>query len=296
MLRAGRIGKVSVVPRTVQQDRVAMFQYRSNSSKFSSALTILELIFHSVVRHVRSAHSNAFIAIGKNMLQVVVFVLAFYLMFSVLGLRRSAVRGDFLLYMMSGIFLFMCHTKAVGAVVKSEGPNHPMMQHAPMNTVISISAAAVGSLYIQVLTMFVLLFGYHVAIKPITIEDPAGAFAMLMLAWFSGCAVGLVLLALRPWFPTAVGLISTIYQRANMIASGKMFLANNLPGYMLPIFSWNPLFHTIDQARGYVFINYNPMNTNWHYTLWVGIVLTMIGLMGEFYTRRHASLSWSARR
>jgi ABC-type polysaccharide/polyol phosphate export permease len=75
-----------------------------------------------------------------------------------------------------------------------------------------------------------------------------------------------------------------------------MFLANNLPAYMLPIFSWNPLFHTIDQARGYVFINYNPMNTNWHYTLWVGIVLTMIGLMGEFYTRRHASLSWSARR
>jgi ABC-type polysaccharide/polyol phosphate export permease len=273
-----------------------MFQYRSNKSKFSSALTILELIFHSVVRHVRSAHSNAFLAIGKNMLQVVVFVLAFYVMFSVLGLRRSAVRGDFLLYLMSGIFLFMCHTKAVGAIVKSEGPNHPMMQHAPMNTVITISAAAIGSLYIQLLTMFVILFGYHVAIKPITIDNPAGAVGMLLLAWFSGCAIGLVLLALRPWFPTGVSLISTIYQRANMIASGKMFLANNLPAYMLPIFSWNPLFHTIDQARGYVFINYNPMNTNWHYTLWVGIVLTMIGLMGEFYTRRHASLSWSARR
>ena len=26
------------------------------------------------------------------------------------------------------------------------------------------------------------------------------------------------------------------------------------------------------------------------------LVLVMIGLMGEFYTRRHVSLSWSARR
>jgi hypothetical protein len=26
------------------------------------------------------------------------------------------------------------------------------------------------------------------------------------------------------------------------------------------------------------------------------MVLVMIGLMGEFYTRKHASLSWNARR
>ncbi|GAA6200755.1 ABC transporter permease [Aquicoccus sp. SU-CL01552] len=273
-----------------------MFQLRTQRSKLSGAVTILELIFHSVVRNVRASHNNAFIAIGKNMLQVVVFVLAFYVMFSVLGLRKSAVRGDFLLYVMSGIFLYMCHTKAVGALVQSEGPNHPMMQHAPLNTAITITAAAVGSLYIQVLTMVVILFMYHVVITPITIYQPIQAFGMLLLSWFTGCAVGMVLLAVRPWFPTAVSVISTIYRRANMIASGKMFLANTLPGFMLPIFVWNPLFHTIDQARGFVFINYNPMNSNWHYALWLGIVLVMIGLMGEFYTRRHASLSWSARR
>jgi hypothetical protein len=32
------------------------------------------------------------------------------------------------------------------------------------------------------------------------------------------------------------------------------------------------------------------------YALWIGLVLVMIGLMGEFYTRKHASISWSARR
>ena len=81
------------------------------------------------------------------------------------------------------------------------------------------------------------------------------AFFMLMLAWFIGAALDLVLLAIKPWFPTAVGIFSTIYQPANMIASGKMFVANTLPGFMLAMFDWNPLFHTIDQARGYAFLN-----------------------------------------
>jgi ABC-type polysaccharide/polyol phosphate export permease len=81
-----------------------------------------------------------------------------------------------------------------------------------------------------------------------------------------------------------------------MIASGKMFVVNMLPPTMYKMFSWNPLFHNIDQARGFIFINYFPHKTSLMYPVYVGIVLVMLGLIGEFYTRRHASLSWSARR
>ncbi|MEP3689144.1 MAG: ABC transporter permease [Sulfitobacter dubius] len=274
-----------------------MFQSnRKRKSGIGSALSMAELIYHSVVRNVRKQHNNALVAIVMNMLQTVLFVVAFYVMFSILGMRGSAVRGDFLVYLMSGIFLYLTHVKALGAVVGSEGPASPMMQHAPMNTIIAIASAAMGALYIQVLSLFVILFIYHVAFTPITIDQPIPAFGMLLTAWFTGCALGLVMLAIKPWFPSFVTIFSTVYQRANMIASGKMFLANSLPGYMLAMFDWNPLFHSIDQARGFAFINYNPRYSNWEYPLWVGLVLLMIGLMGEFYTRRHASLSWNARR
>ncbi|WP_299619006.1 ABC transporter permease [uncultured Tateyamaria sp.] len=263
---------------------------------FGTAMAMFELIYHSIVRSVRKTHNNAFMAIVMNMLQAAIFVGAFYVMFSVLGLRGAAIRGDFLLYIMTGIFLYMTHTKSLGAVVGSEGPASPMMQHAPMNTIISISSAALGALYVQVLSLFVILFIYHVAFTPVEIEDPFSAFGMLMLAWFTGCALGIVLLAIKPWFPTFVSIFTQIYQRANMIASGKMFVANTLPSFMLAMFDWNPLFHTIDQSRGYTFINYNPRYSSWEYAWWVGVVLLMVGLMGEFYTRKHASLSWGARR
>ena len=274
-----------------------MFQASGRKqSTFGYALTLLELIYHSVVRSIRKTHNNAFLAIGINLLQALIFVSTFYVMFSLLGLRGATIRGDFLLYIMSGIFIFLTHTKTLSAVVGSEGPSSAMMQHAPMNTIIAIASAAIGALYIQVLTMVIILFVYHVSFKPVHIEEPAAAFGMLLISWFVGVALGIILLSLKPWFPQFVSVFTTIYQRANMIASGKMFVANTLPGYMLAMFDWNPLFHCIDQARGFIFINYNPHHTDWRYALWVGVVLLMIGLMGEFYTKRHASVSWGARR
>ena len=276
-----------------------MFQISAPRSRLGSAIYIFELIYHNSVRSVRKTHGNAFMAILMNMLQTVVFVMAFYVMFMILGLRGTAMRGDFMIYIMTGIFLYMTHSKTLGAVSSSEGPASPMMQHAPMNTAIAIAAAMLSTLYIQVLSLAVILFVYDVAFAPgvlLEVFDPIGCMAMILLAWFSGAAIGMVFLAAQPWFPTPVGIISTVYQRANMIASGKMFVANTLPSYMLTMFDWNPLFHCIDQSRGYAFLDYNPRNSSWEYALYLSIVLLMIGLMGEFYTRKHASASWGARR
>jgi ABC-type polysaccharide/polyol phosphate export permease len=272
-----------------------MFSFEARPTGRRKAVGLLELIYHGIVRDVRKSHGNAFLALLTNMLQTIIFVAAFYVMFSVLGLRGATLRGDFLLYIMSGIFLFLCHTKALSAVVSSEGPASAMMKHAPMTTAIAICSSALGSLYIQLLSLFLVLFGYHVIFTPVVIEDPMSALGMLLLSWASGVAIGMVLLALKPWMPAVVGIFTQVYSRANMIASGKMFVANTLPSFMLAMFDWNPLFHTIDQARGFVFVNYNPRYTDWEYAALITVIFLMIGLMGEFYTRKHASVSWSAR-
>ena len=273
-----------------------MFQKATPTSNFQSAIAICELIYHATVRSVRKTHGNALFAIINNILTAVIFVAAFYVMFTVLGLKGARLRGDFLLYMMSGIFLFLTHIKALGAVSGAEGPSSPMMQHGPMNTVISVAAAALGSLYIQVLSVTVILFAYYVAFTPFEIAHPIMAFSMLLLSWFTGVSIGLVLLAVKPWFPGFVGIFATVYQRANMVASGKMFVANTLPSFMVAMFDWNPLFHAIDQCRGFTFVNYFPRNSSLEYPLIVGVVLLVIGMMGEFYTRQYASKSWNARR
>ena len=269
---------------------------RTSVTRPGSVLALAEAIYHSAVRSVRKSHRNALAGLLMNIFQTVVLVLVFYVMFTILNIRGAAIRGDFLLYIMTGIFLFMCHIKAIAAILSAEGPASPIMNHAPMNILVSVLAAAIGALYIQILSLVVVLFSYHVAFNPITIHDPAGAMGMVLVAWFSGVGVGLVFLALKPWMPDFVQVSSQVYMRANMIASGKMFVANNLPGFMLVFFTWNPLFHAIDQARGYTFINYVPMHSSVSYPIYFGLVCAGIGLMGIFYTRQFASASWDARR
>jgi ABC-type polysaccharide/polyol phosphate export permease len=265
-------------------------------SALGAGIGMAEVIYHTAVRSIRKTHGNALIGLILNIVQTGLLVAVFYAMFSFFNIRGAAIRGDFLLYIMTGIFLFMCHIKAVAAVLAAEGPTSAMMKHAPMNIIVSIAAAALGSLYIQVLSLVVVLFIYHVGFNPITIYDPVGAFAMMLVSWFSGVGIGMVFMALKPWTPDLVQVSSQVYMRANMVASGKMFVANNLPGTMLVLFTWNPLFHAIDQARGYTFINYTPIHSSATYPLLVGLACMVLGLMGTFFTRQRASISWQARR
>lgn len=273
-----------------------MFQVRKPQTGTERTIAFLALLYHSTVRAARrSGGRNALLGLLGNMMQTLVFIGAFFLFFQLMGRGMAQIRGDFLLYIMSGVFIFMTHTKTVGAVSGAEGPTSAMMNHAPMNTMIATFSAAFSELYNQLLTLFVVMFLYHVAVRPIEAYDPVSALGMVLLAWLSGVAVGMVVLAIRPFYPSVAKIGSTVYQRVNMIASGKMFVANSMPSVMISLFDWNPLFHIIDQTRGYLFINYTPHKTSETYALYFSLIFIVIGLMGEFYARKYASASWAHR-
>lgn len=261
-------------------------------TKLSTGFEMLELIFHVSIRNLRKTNGNAVLGLLLSILQALMMVLIMYVVFNLFGLRKIAIRGDFLLYVMSGVFMFMTHVKAIGAVAAADNSTSPMMMHAPMNTIISISAAALASLYQQVLAASVILLFYHTMFNPITIEDPVGMMAMFLVSWFAGVGIGMIFMAATPWQPETVRILTMLFQRANMIASGKMLTANATPPSTRALFDWNPLFHTIDQGRGYIFLNYDPRYTSIEYPLYVALTCVMIGLMAEYFTRQHASASW----
>lgn len=273
-----------------------MFRPETRQSTARGAFALAELVFHASVRQVRKSHGNAVIGLLLSIFQSVLMIAVFYFMLDFLGMRQNRVRGDFMLFLMSGVFLFMTHSKAINAVARSDGPTSAMMKHAPMNSLVAVAAAALGSLYIQVLSAAVILFVYDVAFQPITIHEPIGAIGMFLLAWASGVTIGMIVKAAMPWQPDLFGVVSQVYQRANIIGSGKMFLANSMPTRLMPFFIWNPLFHTIDQARGFIFLNYHPHYTSISYPIYVTLGCFTVGLMGLFYTDKRASASWGAGR
>ncbi|MDG4646976.1 ABC transporter permease [Roseibacterium sp. SDUM158017] len=274
-----------------------MFQPSRPTTTGALIFGMLEVTYHATVRKVRKNHGNAVMAIVMSVFQSVLFVAAFYLLFTLVpGARTMAIRGDFMLYLLTGIFMYLVHIQALQAVMNSESATSAMMQHAPMNTLVAILSSAFSVLYVKTVSLLVILFALHAIVEPVVLHDWAGAFMMYLLAWGTGCALGLILMAAKPWAPDVVTIVQMVYVRANMIASGKMFVANMLPGMMIAMFDWNPLFHIIDQARGFTFVNYFPHHTNWEYPLYAMLFLLLLGMMAEFYTRKRASASWEARR
>ena len=109
-----------------------MFQTSSPESRLGAAIYLSERIYHASVRKVRQKHGNALLSILVTIGQTALFTLAFYIMFAILPIRAAGIRGDFFIYTMSGVFLFMAHIQTVKAISASEKSTSAMMQHAPM--------------------------------------------------------------------------------------------------------------------------------------------------------------------
>ena len=99
-----------------------MFVQRRNRNLVQAAFTTLALIYHQTVHTLRQTHANAVIGILITMMQSVLMVAGFLAMYWVMGVKRSPIRGDFIVYIMSGIFMFMAHAQAIGAVAGAGSP------------------------------------------------------------------------------------------------------------------------------------------------------------------------------
>ncbi len=278
------------------KEQSSMFTQRRNRNMVEAAFTTLALIYHVTVNNLRKGQRNAIVGLIMTVVQSIAMIAGVFLIYYIVGVRQSPIRGDFIVYIMTGIFMFMAHSQAIGAVSGAGNPGNQMMKHGPMNTAVLITAAALAALYRQTFSAIVVLTAYNYLVEPLNIDRPIACYAMLLLAWFAGCCIGLIFLAIRPWWPQAATVLTQFYQRLNMVFSGKMFVANTMPMAILHAFSWNPLFHIIDQTRGFAFINYSPRNSNLEYPIYATLALLMIGLMAEFATRKSASISWSAGR
>lgn len=264
------------------------------TSLFMEAFFFVELTYYTIIREVRSESGNAALGIVTAIMRVLMMVMIFYFMYEMIGLRGSIIRGDTLLFLVGGILLFFMHNNAISRTISAGSVVSPMMQHAPMTPTLMIISSALAGLYLHVLAALIIFLGIYLINGELDIYDPAGVALPFFLAWASGVIIGLLFLLIKPFAPRGMKILSTVYQRANMITSGKFFVANMLPNMVLPYFIWNPLFHAIDQARGAMFVNYFPHKTNLEYPVMFCVIGLLIGLMGEFWLRKTVSRSTAA--
>jgi len=256
----------------------------------TGAFEFFELVYHSVVREVRMQSGNATFGILKEVTTISLFMVFFYVLAKFVG-RNGAIRGDLMMYLLTGVVLLVVHIKAIGSAKSASKATSAIMQHAPMTVILSILAKAFSGLYLQAVAVIIIVAVLWIFGTDLTVQNPSGLVLPVFFTWASGISIGMIFMLLTPVIPAVIGPIAMLYQRAQMITSGKFLPAAYMPAALLPYFDWNPLFHTIDQARIATFVNYNSDITNIGYPIKFTLVAMLLGLMGEFWSRKNLSKS-----
>jgi ABC-type polysaccharide/polyol phosphate export permease len=221
-----------------------------------SVCDIADIVQQAAMRDIIRSGPGLTRAVALSVLQSVLLVGSFFVMSNAIGLGGPAIRGDLLIYLMTGIFLFNIHARTVMAVMSCEGSTNELRMYRASPILMTIGAAF-GALYIQVVTAILLFFIYHVFWKTIDLDSIVAGLPLLGALWIGSIGLGQILLALKMAAPRLASSLAQAWTRIGMLTSGGMFVANALPSHLVKFVSWNPLFHIIDQMRCAVFINYS---------------------------------------
>jgi len=272
-----------------------MFEVNQKKSKLYSTFRFGELLYHGVVREVRKKYRSPIVGLVTEIVQSVIYVVFFLLFMKIMGNRQSPIRGNEVVYILTGVFLFLIHIRAIGAVMGTKGPLNPMNLHTSVNSILTILSASIATIYTQTLAFFIILFATNVLYERVEIYNPKGFAFAFFISWIAGIAIGNLMLSLSVFFPNLMKVISQTFQRVNMIFSGKFFVPNMIGANIFWLFTWNPLFHVIDYSRDAAFINYTATRTNINYALWATFGIFVVSFMIDHWARKYASESWKAR-
>ncbi|MGG7564765.1 ABC transporter permease [Rhodovulum sp. DZ06] len=210
--------------------------------------------------------------------------------YEILGLFRPAIRGDVVIFLLTGIYLFQLAARARGAADLNGGG--ALLWHQPVQPALVVWSGALGAFYITVTSMGLILTGAALWRGVPPAADPAGLGAPLLLAWGFGVGSGMVMSGISRYAGGAQ-LMGMLWQRAMFLTSGIFFLASAIPGWLRPFFDWNPLFHIIDAMRMAAFVNYGGGDTSLEYAALCVAGLLAVGHALERKVRADFSISRS---
>lgn len=256
---------------------------------FNGLLNYGFLIWALTVRGLREATGGAAMGFLKGVLMALAFCLIFYFVVTFFGLGRLTVRGDLMVFILIGAGFFFAMKFTMAAAMQAMRSSWKMAAHPHLSPVLFVYADCLGVLYNWTLAIVLIFIGNGLVTGEMALEKPLMFFPIWIITWLTGMGLGMVLGFLLTYFSWAI-LFKRILFKLMFFTSGKFTNANLIPGEMLPVFLWNPLFHLIDQMRDAAFVNYTAQKTNMVYPTIFCIVLLLAGHMLHDYMLRRRNV------
>jgi capsular polysaccharide transport system permease protein len=264
--------------RTVTQNRMTDVRVRPTPWKFQ-----LQVLRALVLRDINSRFGNKRMGYIWALINPVLGVIALLVVFTV---RQRGGPGalPMLVFIITGFPMFFGFSAMWNGINtnRTDGilmfPQVTMMDLTISKLILEFLTNSV--VYLIIAIGFILILGLQLPADPINV---------LMCYWgcmWIGAGLGISNSAVRRVIPMIDVVLGPI-RRLGIFISGVIFTATELPAYILPYFSWNPVFRCIEMARQSWYPNYLSPIYDPGYVVVVGIGLFGFGIITERFTRRY---------
>jgi ABC-type polysaccharide/polyol phosphate export permease len=247
------------------------------------------LMWALTVRSIREESGGPALGMLKGIGMALAFCLLFYFIMTFMGLTSLAVRGNLMIFIIIGIGFFFAAKMTMTGALSAMTASWEMAAHPHLSPVLFVYAKSLAVFYNYFVAIVILFLGNGLINGSFELQTPILFFPLFTLGWLCGMGAGMVLGFMVFYFSWAA-MFKRIFMKMMFLTSGKFMNANVIPNEALPFFSWNPLFHLIDQMRGAAFVNYTPLKTNMVYPIIVTFFLLVAGHILHDYMLRHRNV------
>ena len=250
-----------------------------NHRSFASFRVISALMLREVATRYGTTPGGYIWAFAEPLGAITIMAIAFSIV-----MRNPHLGDNFIIYYSTGYLpyqLFQTVSATAGGSIKFMGP---LLRYPAVTWVDAIAARTIVNTMTGLLVSYMLLSVLCLATGFQTII----AYDKIFLAFFMSFAVGLgvgtlnaVLMGLFPVWERVWGVIT----RPLFLASGVLFLYEEMPPLVRDILWYNPLIHVTGLARDAFYPIYQPTHISPTYVLSVALITLGFGtlLMARYY-------------
>lgn len=245
----------------------------ARSRRFATPRTVLALMLREMSTQYGRTPGGYIWAIVEPLAAIIVLSIGFSLV-----LRTPSLGSSFLLFYATGYLPFNLYQTVSNTVARAISFSKPLLKYPAVTWVDAVLARFLLNSLTSILITILLVTGILAAIDSRAVLDLAPVVEAMALTMVLAIGVGVMNCAITGLFPIWE-VAWSIISRPLFLASGIIYLYDDLPPLALDILWFNPLIHIIGLMRTGFYPTYTAPYVSVVFVLGVSLALLAMGLI-----------------
>ncbi len=270
------------IPAALRPARAARLRPGVRTRSFPSLRTILALILREMSTRYGQSPGGYLWAVLEPLGAILLLALGFSLL-----IRHPSLGTSFILFYATGFMPFSVYQSVQNAVSRALNFSRPLLMYPSVTWLDALIARAALNVLTGVMVTYLLLAGIVLFGKTNAVIDIGPVILAMAMTAILGIGIGVFNCLLIGLFP-AWEIVWSIISRPLFLASGIMFLYEDLPRTIQTFLWYNPLLHIVGELRRGFYPMYSPQYVSPAYVILVSLGLLAFSLV--LLRRYHADI------